>query len=347
MKKKISLSKGIAALGAALALTLTACGGNSGEEGSAGSTMRLGMVAANDSVQHKAAQMFAEKVTEYTDGALKINVFPAGQIGSDEALGQDMSRGDLEFGFINQGSMAGMDQLLDFHYLPYIVTNYAQADELYFGDGVIPTTMTETLAKHDIRALGWVELEFRGLSNSKSEVTTPDQVQGLKVRVPGSAAINSLFQTLGAQPVTVPFPELYTALQQKTVDGQENGLIITTDNRFQEVNKFYTMTRHVYATGTIAISEKTWQALPAEQQEAVQRAADEASEWEVAEERKLTETVIEKARGEGVTVTELSDEQLAAFVAEGQKVWTEMESVYGKDKIDALRAEVDAVQGLS
>jgi TRAP-type C4-dicarboxylate transport system substrate-binding protein len=242
--------------------------------------------------------------------------------------------------------MAGMDHLLDFHYLPYIVTDYAQADELYYGDGIIPQTMTETLAEHDIRALGWYELEFRGFSTSKGEAATPSDIAGQKVRVPGSAAISAFFEAIGAQPVTVPFPELYAALQQRTVDGQDNGLLITVDNRLYETNPFYTLTRHVYASGTIAASETVWQSLSDEEASWIEAAAQEAQDWEIEAERAVTDEYLDRMADEGVTVTELSDEELAAFQEAGRSVWDDMASIYGEERIAALRDEVAAVEGL-
>jgi len=330
---------------AVAALALAGCS-DSGAGGEEQRTLRLGMVAAEGSVQHEAAEHFADAVAKASDGSLEIQVFPAGQIGSDESLGQDLSSGALDFAFLNQGSMAGMDPLLDFHYLPYIVTNYAQADELFYGDGIIPQTMTETLAEHDIRALGWYELEFRGLSTSKGPVETADDIQGQKIRVPGSAAIGEIFETLGAQSVTIPMPELYSALQQKTVDGQDNGLLITYDNRFFEINDFYTLTRHVYATGTIAASESVWGTLSEEEAGWIEAAATETQEWEIAAEREATEEYTQLMQDEGVEVTELDDAALEEFQDAGRAVWDEMADVYGADRIAALREEVDAVADL-
>lgn len=339
------------AIAAAAALALVFVGCSTGESGSDGggasTTMRLGMVAADGSVQHQGAVRFADQVMELSGGELTINVFPAGQIGSDESLGQDLSKGDLEFAFLNQGSMAGMDPLLDFHYLPYIVTNYAQADELYFGEGVIPTTMTETLMKHDIRALGWYELEFRGFSTSKGEARTPADIAGQKVRVPGSAAIGAFFESVGAQPVTVPFPELYTALQQGTVDGQDNGLLITFDNNLQEANPYYTMTRHVYATGTIAMSDTIYSGLSDEQKGWIETAAKDAQDWQVAAERELTDSYIQQMKDSGATVVELTDAEMEAFQTVGRDVWLSMDDTYGADRVAQLRQEVEAAASLS
>jgi len=334
-----------------IALVLTAgalsgCSAPANGDGGDARTLRLGMVAAEGSVQHQAAEHFAEAVSKASDGSLEIQVFPAGQIGSDESLGQDLSSGALDFAFLNQGSMAGMDPLLDFHYLPYIVTNYAQADELFYGDGIIPQTMTETLDKHGIRALGWYELEFRGFSTSKGPVESVADLKGQKVRVPGSAAIGGFFEEAGAQPVTIPFPELYSALQQRTVDGQDNGLLITYDNRFFEINDFYTLTRHVYASGTIAASDSVWQTLSEEQTAWIEAAAEETQAWEIEAERAVTDEYVQKMKDEGVEVTELDDAALTEFQDAGRSVWEEMASVYGEDRIAALRAEVDAVADL-
>lgn len=325
----------------ASALTMSGC-----SDGDESRTLRLGMVAAEGSVQQQSAERMADKVAEASGGELAVEVFPAGQIGSDESLGQDISRGDLDLAFLNQGSMAGMDPLLDFHYLPYIATNYAQADELFYGDGIIPTTMRETLREHGIRALGWYELEFRGLSNSGAKITEPTDLEGQKIRVPGSAAISAFFDEMGAHPTPVPFPELYTALQQRTVDGQDNGLIFTFDNRFYEINPYYTMTKHVYATGTIAMSEEVHASLSPEEAEWVESAAVDAQKWEIDASRKLTDSYIDKMEAEGTTVTELTDSQMAEFQKASRPVWDDMAEVYGKTRIDALKDEVESVEDL-
>lgn len=327
------------------AIVLTGCSGSDAGSGDQ-KTLRLGMVAAQGSVQHEAAEYFAETVAEASGGTIEIQVFPAGQIGSDESLGQDLASGALDLAFLNQGSMAGMDPLLDFHYLPYIVTNYAQADALYYGDGIIPQTMTETLANHGIRALGWYELEFRGLSTSEGPIESIDDIDGQKIRVPGSAAIGAFFDEVGAQPVTIPMPELYSALQQRTVDGQDNGLLITYDNRFFEINEYFTTTRHVYASGTIAASESVWETLSEGEADWIEAAAEETQEWEIAAERAATEEYTQLMQDEGVEVTELDGAALEGFQDFGRAVWNEMADIYGADRIAALQVEVDAVADL-
>lgn len=333
-----------------LSIVLSGCNSTANKstnsEGKEVQEYRLGMVAAVNSVQHKAAEYFADLVKEKTNGQINIKVFPAGQIGGDETLGQDLSRVNLEFAFLNQGSLAGMDPLLDFHYLPYIAKNFKQVDALYYGDGIIPKTMRETLAKYNIRALAFYELEFRGLSNSKHPVKSVDDIKDLKLRVPGSKAIMGFFKELGCQAISMPMPELYTALQQKTVDGQDNGVIITYDNKLHEPNKYYTRTNHVYASGTIAISETTWKKLTPENQKIIEEAAKAAQDWEINEERKLTEDYINKMKEEGVEIIELTPEQLDEFQSISVSVWDKMSSVYGAERIQKLREEISEVKDL-
>lgn len=328
-------------------LLFAGCGGGSnpsadgeGDNGEKSFSCSLGSVAAETSNQIEAARMFADKVAEYTDGTVTINVFPGGQIGSDESMAEDLERGNLEFAFLNQGSCAGLDQMFDFHYLPFIARNYDEADELYYGDGVVPTTLKETFAKHNMTVLGWYENEFRGLSNSVREVRVVEDIRNMKLRVPGSAAIKGFFEAAGAQTVTVAMPELYTALQQGTVDGQDNGILITHDNKLEEKNKYYTYLRHVYAMSGIVASNSIWEQLSDSQKDAVMKAAEETQAWQIQASREQIQSYMDEMAANGVIFTEPAEADIATFIAVADEVWEDMKAVYGEDKIEALKAEV-------
>ena len=357
MKRKVSIVLAAAMIVAAL----TACGSSApaattaaaaapaattaaAPAGVSGVTYSLGSVAAETSNQIEAAKMFAQKVNEYTNGAITINVFPASQLGSDESMCEDMARGALEFSFLNQGSCAGFDQMLDVHYLPYIARNYEEADKLYYGDGIIPTTLKNTLKSHGITVLGWYENEFRGLSNSVREVKTAEDCKGMKLRVPGSAAIKDYFTELGVQCVTLSMGELYTALQQGTVDGQDNGVLITHDNMLDEINQYYTYTKHVYAMSAMAVSDVIWEQFSPEQQEAVKKAAAECQEWQVKKTRDQIDSYLADMESKGVKVHQLTDDEIATFAAVAERTWENMRKVYGDDVINKLKEEVAAVR---
>lgn len=346
MKKSIKLL-----LLTVLAIFLVACGNNedSGDKvatsGESGETikLRLGHIFPIDSVKDQAAKRFADRVKEETNGAIEISVFPASQLGGDEVMAQDISRGTLDMSFINQGSLSGLDPLLDFHYLPYIVTNYEQADKIYYGDGMIPKLMEETLAKHKMTTLGFFENEFRGVSNSVHTVKSLEDLKGLKLRVPGSQAIKGFFEGAGVQALVMPFNELYLGLQQGTVDGQDNGLLLTGDSKFQEVNEYYTLLNHVYASGSIVINSDKFASLSAEQQEVLKAVGQEVQAWQLEKNREATQSYIGMLEDAGVEVTELSDSEIKAFQEFGLSQWDNYADIYGADRIEALRKEVEAL----
>jgi TRAP-type C4-dicarboxylate transport system substrate-binding protein len=182
---------------------------------------RMGHVFAANSTMDQAAQEFAKLVGERTKGKIAITVFPANQLGGEQAQARELSRGSLELALLNPGSLAGLNPLLDIHYLPFIASDFKQVDAIFYNPkGVLQTTLRETLAKQNIETLGFFELEFRAVTNSSKPIEKPADLKGLKLRVPGSAAIKGFFEEAGAQVVVMPFPELFTALQQKTVDGR-------------------------------------------------------------------------------------------------------------------------------
>ncbi|MCM3389371.1 TRAP transporter substrate-binding protein [Ureibacillus chungkukjangi] len=326
-------------------LVLTACSGNENDTEAASSSgevtkLRLGHIFPTDSVKDQASKLFAKRIEEETNGAIQISVFPASQLGGDEVMAQDISRGTLDMSFINQGSLSGLDSLLDFHYLPYIVTSYEQADKIFYGEGVIPKLMVDTLAKHNMTTLGFFENEFRGVSNSNRKIEKVEDLKGLKLRVPGSQAIKGFFEEAGSQALVMPFNELYLALQQGTVDGQDNGLLLTGDSKFQEVNKFYTQLNHVYASGSIVINTSKFNSLTPEQQEIFKAVGEEVQAWQIENNREATKNYIKMFEDAGVEVTELTEEQIKEFQEFGLSQWDNYESTYGADLIQSLKDEL-------
>ena len=304
---------------------------------------RLGHVFAINSPVDQASNEFAKCVTDGTSEAVSITVFPDSQLGGDEAIARDMARGGIDFAFLNPGSLTGLDPLLDIHYLPYIVSNYDEADAVFYNpDGILQTTIRDSLADHGMKALDFFELEFRAVTNSKHAVEKLADVEGLRLRVPGSEAIRSFFEAAGAQAVTLPFPELFVALQQGTVDGQDNGASITYNSRLFEAQRYMTRTNHVYAMGTITVSQAMWKRLSSDQQAVVTDCAHQAAKDEIANNRAKQAEFISNIKAAGVEVTDLSPEAMAEFVTLGRSLWTKLEGTYGADRIAALRAEVGA-----
>lgn len=308
--------------------------------------MRLGHVFAINSPVDESSKEFARLVGERTKGEVQVTIFPNSQLGGDEAMARDVSRGSLDMAFLNPGSLAGLDPLLDIHYLPYIATNFKEADALFYNpEGILQKTLRATLAKHRMQTLGFFELEFRAVTNSKAPVQSVTDLKGLKLRVPGSAGIKGFFEAAGSQAVAMPFPELFTALQQGTVDGQDNGASITFNSRLFEAQKFMTTTNHVYAMGAVTVADRTWAKLTPAQQKVVQETAAEVVARQVQKNREQNAEFLRKIAAGGVRVTVPTPAAFAEFQRVGQTVWEKLTPVYGADRVQALREEIRKVRG--
>ncbi|MBC7182028.1 MAG: TRAP transporter substrate-binding protein, partial [Marinobacter sp.] len=164
--------------------------------------LRLAHVFPQNTTVGEAADEFARLINERTDGRISIAVFPAGQLGGDEAIGRDLKRGSLDLAFLNPNSLVGLDPLFDFHILPYIATDYETADRIFYNpDGVIQRTLNETLERNGMRALGYFENDFRTVSNSQREITKLSDLEGLKLRVVPSQSLKMFFQKAGVNVV--------------------------------------------------------------------------------------------------------------------------------------------------
>ncbi|HZH26103.1 MAG TPA: TRAP transporter substrate-binding protein [Azospirillaceae bacterium] len=308
--------------------------------------LRLAHYAAINSPIDQAGQEFAKLVGERTDGRIAVTLFPNSQLGGVEANARDLSRGALDMALLSPGSLAGLDPLLDIHYLPFIATDYKTVDAVFYNpQGTIQKTLREALAKNNIETLAFYELEFRAVTNSVRPVEKPADLQGLKLRVPSSAAIKGFFEAAGAQAVAMPFPELFTALQQGTVDGQDNGPSLTYESRLFETQRYMTPLHHVYAMGTFSASSQVWRRLSEDDRRILVDAAEEASRNQIQKNRGINEEFLAKLEQAGLKITHLTPEATAEFVRIGQTIWDQLTPRYGAERIQALRQEVARASG--
>lgn len=341
------MSKQVTSAAAVLtgALVLGACtaGTNAGDGESR--TLSLPHVFPESSAVHEAATTMQDRAPEVTDGRVEFEVYSNSQLGGDEELGTSLVNGDVECAFF-AAAPSGLDDRLQLSFLPYIASSYEEADALYFNpDGVLQTNDREVLEEVGITALGFYENDFRGLTNSSRAIESPEDVAGLKIRVPGMPMYVDLFSSWGAQPVAVPFPELYTSLQQGTVDGQDNGIVLSENSGFQEVQDHLTLTRHGYGTGQMVCNTDVWESLEEDDQDALRQLAEEVSADATESVRESVAEKTAELEEAGVQITELNDDQLAEFAANRDEVWDSMEDTFGRDTLDALRAEIEEVTG--
>ncbi len=342
--------RGVGSVAAAgmLAVALTACGGGGGAPGGGGDgaaaagpavSMNLGHVFPEDSEIDNAADAFAAAVAERSGGSITINVFPGGQIGSDEEMATALNGGTQEAAILSQGS-SGFGHRVQLGNLPYLVSNEEEADALFYGDGFIAEYDKETLAQNGIHGLEFVENGFRALSNRVRPVRTPADVANLKIRVPSSDQLIQIFNLWNAQPTAIPFPELYTALEQGTVDGQENGVTLFRDSNFAEVQPYFTDNRYTYATAVFCVSQMIWDGLAPEQQTILQDEAEKASLAQRDTVRGENQAALDELAGQ-IEVIQLSDADFQVWRDSVQPIYDQARDTFGGETIDSLLAAVE------
>jgi len=322
---------------------MAACGSGGGGSADGSVTMNLGHIFPSGSATDNAAKAFAEAVNERTDGAVKINVFPGGEIGGDEEMATNLSAGTQEAAVLNQ-SGSGFSARVELGNLPFLVSTEEQADQLFYGDGFIAEFDKETMAQNGIHVLSFVENGFRAFSNSKRPVELPEDIKGLKVRAPSSDLFISIIENWGAQAVAMAFPELYVALEQGTVDGQDNGVTLFRDANFAEVQPYFTDTRYSYATAAIVVSQPVWDSLSEEQQLILQEEADKASVAQREESRANAAEALEEIMSQ-IDVVTLTDEQLEVWRQSVQPIYDAADEKFGEDVMADLTAALDELRG--
>lgn len=274
-------------------------------------TLRFAFQNTKEHPQGQGAQRFADLVKEKSGGKIKVRLFAGGSLGGDLQTVSALQGGTLDLTVLNSGILAAQVPefaMLDF---PYLFDNTWEAHAVI--DGQVGKNLHERLVSKGLVGLGYWDLGFRNVTNSKRPIMKPEDMQGLKVRVIQSPIYLETFKALGANPVPMPFPEVYTALEQHTVDGQENPYTVIYGNKFHEVQKYVSATAHIYNPQSFVMGQKSWQRLNADEQALIREAALQAQEYQ----RKVTEqaqtAALDKLKAEGIAYNEIAPEQIERF----------------------------------
>ncbi|MGO4763644.1 TRAP transporter substrate-binding protein [Cupriavidus sp. 2KB_3] len=272
------------------------------------STAKFGYGSADDHPQGLAAKRFAELVKDKTAGRIKVNTYGSGKLGSDPAMQSSVQGGTLEFMVGPTSNLVGAVKELAIFDLPYIVSDYKEADALM--DGPVGQQLLAKLDAIGLVGLAYWENGFRSLTNSKHPIKRLEDMAGLKVRVIQNPVFIETFKTLGANPVPMPYTELYGALESKAVDAQENPVGLIDTSKFYEVQKYLSLTGHVYSPFIVIASKKWWGKLSDADRKAVKDAAVEAGKYERQLQRDQAVKLLEQLKAHGMQVNELSPGEL-------------------------------------
>lgn len=334
---------GLFAMLVLLAGLLVGCGGGNGEpatqdgatdDGSAaGPTLNLkvGHVLAPDHPYQLGLEKFAELVAERSDGRIKIDAFHSSQLGGEREMIEGLQLGTLDMTLVSTAPLAGFANSFLVFDLPFIFQDRDSAYKVL--DGPIGEEILGTLDSVGIKGLCFWENGFRHVTNSKLPVKLPHEMDGMKIRTMENKIHMSSFRVLGADPTPMAFGELFTALQQKTVDAQENPIPIIYTSNFFEVQDYLSLTGHFYAAAPLLISKSLWDSLSPEDQEIIMESALEARDYERGLIRQMDEEGLELLKEKGMEIIEVDKE---AWFEAMQPVYEEYKAEIGEEVIQRV-----------
>lgn len=266
-------------------------------------------------IDARVAGKFAELVEEESGGNVTISVFPNDQLASGNATkGIEMiAGGGVDLAAYATCVLAVIDQQLAVATIPWIFDDYEEARTVIDESGY--KYYEERLAAKGLTYLGSFHNGFRQITNSKHEVRTPEDVKGLKIRVPGSEVYMKFFRTLGADPVAMSWSEVFTAIQQGTIDGQENGVSITDSAKMDEVQDYLTLWNYTYENDLFIANTKVWESLEPKTQELLREKAQEACNWGRDQLEAEEDAIVAAFEENGMTVTRPTEEEMDVFKA--------------------------------
>lgn len=289
--------------------------------------------------RHAGAQLFAKKVEEYTQGRYKVQVFCCSQLGNDPKNIEQLALGGIDFTVSATGSYAGQLPTLNLTMMPFIIDSYAQGWKFYDESKWLQAQFDKAPAK-GLRFLATWEAGFRNMT-TRDPLNGPEDAKGKKLRTFPNEMMRWQLEAMGFGIQIMPLPEVYLAIQQGAVSGQENPIDTIASNKFYEVAPHVTLTNHVYSPIPMAISEKTWQKLSPTDQQAVKRAAMEVAPFQRNMIKDNDEKLLADMAAKGAKINRKPNTE--AFRKAVEPVYSMAREKYGAD-VDAVLAETAAIR---
>jgi len=293
--------------------------------------LKLGHVANNEKPYAKFAVKFAELVKEKTNGGVEVQVFPSSQLGNQRDLIEGLTFGTVDMTLTSTAVLGNFLPEMAVFDLPFI---FRDKPHTYKALDTIGMEIGKKLESKGMKLLVFAENGVRDLTNNVRPVRTPEDMKGLKIRVMEQPVYIEMMKALGANPTPMAFGELFTALQQGTVDGQENPVSHIWTKRFFEVQKYISLTEHTYSAEPLLISMITWKKLPKEYQEAMVASANEALDWHRAQCSASDNDMWKKVIDSGLTEVIKVDKEPFRKATAG--VWKMFEDKVGKENIERI-----------
>lgn len=338
--KKFSLSAAALVIGSTLALSGM---GFSAQAQEKPVNLKAGIGSSLTGSSHGLGiAKFKELIEKETNGRIKMQIFPDGQMGNDQSMMDSLKMGTLDMMVTSSAPIANTTKTFLVFDLPFLFTSEKIADAVL--DGPAGQEILNTLKGTGLIGLVYWENGFRNITNSKKPINTPDDLKGLKIRTMQNPIHLESFKKWGANPVPLPFNEVFTALEQKVIDGQENPNTLIYDAGFYEAQKYLTITKHFYTPFVLMIGQKSFDKLSPADQKLVQKVALETREYERKVNRENNAKYLDLMAKKGITINEVSAGDLEKFKASAKEIYAKFAGDIGKERLDGVLAEVAKVK---
>jgi tripartite ATP-independent transporter DctP family solute receptor len=296
-------------------------------------TIKLGVVTKPGSAQNIAAEKFKELIEQRSNGDIRIQIFHSASLGNETEILQQVQMNTIQMAIVTGGPFDTFDPMARVINYPFLFKDYAQVDKIL--DGPLGAELLKSLEGSNFKSLCFSENGFRNLTNNKRPVKNPEDIKGLKVRVMASAIHKTIWRALGANPTPMPWP-IYTELEQGVIDGQENPLWVMEVYKFYEIQKYMTLTRHVYSYHIDVASLQWWNTLDANNQKMIQEAMYDAAVFQRKDNRSKNAARLQFLKEKGMQVEENPDINAFRSKVAGLK---DMD-IYKDPKVQALLIKI-------
>jgi tripartite ATP-independent transporter DctP family solute receptor len=305
-------------------------------------TLKYAVLYNIDHPHGLGAQKFAELADQKSGGKIKAKLYPGATLGGEAAVVSAMQGGTIEMSVIGTPVLTALVKeyaVMDF---PFLFNDEKEVDAVV--DGPIGKRFLERLPEKGLIGLAWWEHGFRQLTNSRRPVAKLEDLQGLKVRVQQNALSIDTFNALGTNAVPLPFPELYTALENRAVDAQENPFNAIELAKFYEVQKYVSATKHSYTPVILLMSKKFWDRLSPDEQKIVRDSAFEARLYQRNVNREMDKKSMQTLKEKGMELTVIPPQELARMREKVKPVIDKYTKEVGEPLVKELYAEIDKVR---
>ena len=327
----------------ALSVLLAACGG--GEESSSEDAegkeydLKMSVTVSDTTAWFAGAQKLADDIEAETDGRITIDVFSNEQLsGGDSAKAvEGLAKGSIDLTFNSTIIYSILDERFGVVSAPFLFDSLDEVDAAFAGEG--GKMLDELLLEKNVVALGYGENGFRQATNNKGPIESPEDLKGMKMRIPGIKMYTDLFRAYGSDPATMTWSEVFTALQQGTIDGQENPIDVIYSSKIDEVQDYLTLWNYSYDPLVLGINKKLFDSMSEEDQELFKRLGKEAAAYQIQLNRERAAEQLEELKEKGMQVNELTEEELQVFKDASQPIYDQYKTIWGEDLLKAFQGE--------